>query len=303
MQRELPRHLVEQLGMRRRIGFIEIVDWMDEAAAEKMVPQAIHGGTREIGIVGAGDPTCEQLALGAAAGPVGLRAVEKAWLDDNLRFRNQNRVRAARGSFDGRGVARHRRAIEERRQRPELAARPVRERMIVALSALHLHAEENPRRAGRDLLGLRLVGLKEGDGAGNAARHVRRVGLRGIDRRGQQLVDHAIVRHVNREAQPQPGLELWRGDARLDVLGGAGQHQPAPGVGEMLCMCTTPQQVIDDAARACRPSGRPKTLATRRRPESCRSDRDTRDARTRCRRPAERESLRHATRPLRAHDR
>ena len=140
--------------------------------------------------------------------------------------------------------------VEERGQRPELLARPVRKRMIVALGALHLHAQENARRAGRDLLALLLVGLKEGRRAGHeAARGRRRSGcMAASDRRGQQLADQPVVRHVDREPQPQPGFELRHQDARLDILRSAGQHQPTPGVGKMLCMRTALEQIVDDAA-------------------------------------------------------
>ena len=81
VQRELPGHLVQQLGMRRRIGLVQVVDRVHEAAAQEMVPQPIDGGAGKVRIVGLRDPAREQLALVGADCPVGRGAVEKRRLD------------------------------------------------------------------------------------------------------------------------------------------------------------------------------------------------------------------------------
>ena len=126
----------------------------------------------------------------------------------------------------------------------------MRKGMVVALGALHLHAQKDARRAGGDLLGLLLIGLKERGRTRHEtalpAVHVRL--RRRFDRRRQQFAQQRVVGLVGREPQSQPGLKLRGLNLGLDVLGRAGQHQPAPGVGEVLRMRTAAQQVIDHAA-------------------------------------------------------
>ncbi len=238
----MPGHLREQLGMRRRVGLVQIVHGMDEAAPQEVFPQPVHGGLGEVRIVGAGDPLRQQFALVGRFIPVGGRTVEKRRLHDHFGLGNQNRVGAAAGRLGGRHAAG---SVKERCQRPKLLPRPVRKRMIVALGTLHLHAQENTGRAGRDHLGLLLVGLKKGHGAGDEAAHAGTAGLRRFDRRGQELGDQPIVRHVHGESQPEPGFQLGRVDLRFDVFGRAGQHQPAPRVGKVLRMRAAPQQRVD----------------------------------------------------------
>ena len=56
MLREIACKRIEQRLVHAGIGNSEIVDWVDEAPAEKVCPYAIHRGASEEGIVGRDQP-------------------------------------------------------------------------------------------------------------------------------------------------------------------------------------------------------------------------------------------------------
>ena len=166
--------------------------------------------------------------------------------------------------------------VEKCGQRPELAARPVRERMVVTLGTLHLHAQEDAARAGGHLLALQLVGLKKSGRRGNESRRIGRPASWSVDRRREQLGHQAIVGHVDREAQSQPGVELRHQRRRL-----ASFPATRPASAFARCWRNAARGRRVPASRrprrpACRAARRPETSAIRRPRESCRPGPDTR---------------------------
>src|SRR5262249_44822543 len=98
-------------------------------------------------------------------------------------------------------------AGEERSEAPELLAFPVRERMVVALSALDAEPKEDAGRACRQVLRLAVLrdvkglGSRSGSGVGGGSSTV------GPKPRRQDLPDDLVVAHVLGHALAEPGLE------------------------------------------------------------------------------------------------
>jgi len=183
-------------------------------------------------------------------GPIGHGAVQEGGQNERLGFRDLQA--AVRGLFDivGLVVSRvARRALgrvsrEQRRERPELLPRPMRMRMIVTLSALHLQAEEHSRRTAGQQLRLVVGGCEKRAGIGQRIAALRQSSGR-LGRRCQQLGGNLVEAEVGSQSQAQPGFQSRSEGPHALVLLSAGQQDVGPGVGEMPGVGPLSEQPFD----------------------------------------------------------
>ena len=150
MGRELPRQLVEQFRMARRIVLAHVVGRLDQAGAEEVSPELVDGGPGEVGIVGRGDP----LGQGRPRAAARLQLRSDAGYEPSL----NHLLRARNGELLAIRFPLRTQVSEERGEFPELLAGPMRRRMVVALGALQLETQEEPGSASRQVLRLLFVG-------------------------------------------------------------------------------------------------------------------------------------------------
>ena len=129
-------------------GGRQVVDRLGERAAQEQGPDAIHRGTRKIGVPRVGDPGCKLLARTAGIG-LQLGAEGHAGGDVDRLFglpvRRPVFVLFAVADAPQARVG----AAEERSEAAEIILLPVLERMVVALGAVDPHAQKragHPRR-------------------------------------------------------------------------------------------------------------------------------------------------------------
>ena len=175
---------VEQLGRGGRVRRAQVVDGIDEAAAEEVAPHAVDEGAREPGVVRRRSPTARarrarrrppprsravegrglRLRRSASRSPILREArrgpVEVAHLDALDLRPWPCRGRAARGACATKAAA----------KRLEVLLLPLLGLVVVALRALDLHAEERARRGARHVLRVSAVLERPVDRAVDARR-------------------------------------------------------------------------------------------------------------------------------------
>jgi hypothetical protein len=124
-----------------RVVVVWFDDWFQDADAEKVLPQVIDRGPREVGILGRSHPVGEDHAGLHAGLPLGLDAVDELGLGGLVRFGDGD---LARVGVEALATARLD-AGEEGRVFPELVLGPLGERVLMALGTGELDAEEDAR--------------------------------------------------------------------------------------------------------------------------------------------------------------
>src|SRR5262245_34801806 len=195
---------------------VEVIHRIDEADTEEQAPVTIDGRPGEPRIFAGRDPVGQSAARRRLGRPRRLLAVEEHGPDGLLALdRHQLALAGRLGQRGEQAVAAPLDAGEEGSLLPELLPGPAGERMIVALGAFELDAEEGARDGGGEVLWLRLLGREERQ----RVRLPRLVEDRlrdlrvGGDRCGKQFADETVVADVAPDSLPQPGLE-----AGLEVL-------------------------------------------------------------------------------------
>ena len=249
--RELAGQVVEDLGVRRLVLVVEVIDWLDDAQAEKVRPHAVGSRPREVGIVRGSHPVGEGDARADLVLPARLAAVEEVGLDNALGA-GDGHLAAVEDLADGAVEALSARPLEagvEGGQAPELLALPARERVVVALGALQPRPEEQPRRRGRQVLRLALAGHVEGDRRGVVlVLHVLvslHCVLAGAERQRDEPANDLVVADILLELLPQPQLEARLKIAQLVVGVALGQEQIAPDVRHVGDVAGPLEEVFD----------------------------------------------------------
>ncbi len=149
------------------------------------------------------------------------------------------------------GLAAHRllaQAGEVAGQFVKLHALPAVERMIVALGALNLDAEEDARRLGSAIVDRVVAHVREQE-KGSAVLLVRLLGRAVADRelafRGQHLLDHRVPMLVVAELLGQPGFEV-HGHRLCPAIGDLGRKHVAPITCPVLGVIVAGQQLVDE---------------------------------------------------------
>ena len=81
---------IEQFGIARRIRAAGVVDWMHDAASEKVSPQAIGHRAGEERIVGAGHPPRETAARIVVQAQRKFTSAQRSWLENRTGARMQH---------------------------------------------------------------------------------------------------------------------------------------------------------------------------------------------------------------------
>ena len=139
------------------------------------------------------------------------------------------------------------RLAEERVEFPERVLLHVVERVIVALSALNLHTQEDARHFGRGRHGVLVQVVQQKVDRPVVVRFARLVGSPGAD----ELIDHLVVRLVVQEALPQVLLHPLAIDQRPAIIPpGATDEQDGPDggpvVGVLFDILVGFQQLVDE---------------------------------------------------------
>ncbi len=212
---------------RRAAGASHLVERLDQAGAEEMRPQTVDQSAREIGVVGGGQPVGKYLSRGGAVVEVWLLAVEVFRLHHLVGAGDGQARLAGLLAYTGTpnsGKARLN-VAEEGGEGPKLLLFPLREGVVVALSATKIDAEKEPGGRGCDFLGLVLLGDVE-----NADRTAcyHQTGRAGFGRGGDQLAHHRVEAALGCQPVPQPALEGGGLDAHLDVGARFRKEKSAP---------------------------------------------------------------------------
>ena len=157
---ERPAEFFEQLGVGRLVVLAGLVDRVEDAVAEEVRPHPVRHVLGEERVLGAGEPVREFLSRAAVLAPSSGSVPSKnrattvlSVFGIAMRFLSDCGCIGPTkpGRFAGSGFH----LGEERRELPELFARVRRERVVVALGAFELHAEEQPADGRAHVLGLR----------------------------------------------------------------------------------------------------------------------------------------------------
>ena len=215
---------------------VEIVNRLDKAAAEITPPNAIDGSLGEIRVLWPGNPAGQHPPASSARQPALACFRRGKRRHEHVFTRNADLFNVI-GRSQCRAIpARHIKVVEERRERPELRLLPFGEGMVVALRALHLHPQKEPRGVGGQLLGLEFRRLIE-------RQRTRPARCVSVERRGQQLADELVVRHVRRKAQLEPHFKSRRLGARVNSV--TRQEKLAPGIRQMCGEGPPLQELFD----------------------------------------------------------
>ena len=205
---EVLRQRIEQFVVARRVRVAEVVDRIDDALAHQVEPDAVGDRLREERVLGRGQPVGEHAAavlaglhLGVADAHVArLHRLAGARLSDLARACEEDHLRGVgrrgRGlrADDRLGLGLHLR--EPRGHAVVVVLAPALEGMVVALRALHPHAEEE--LGGGFGQALRVLG--------DAVVVRGRVG-EGVAVGGDDRLHHLVPRRVLLELLPEPRLE------------------------------------------------------------------------------------------------
>ena len=200
----------------------------------------------------------------------GLSPVEVAGLDLEVRVGHLQLARRILDQLDPVAVERRAslraRAREEGREAPEILALPPLGRVIVAASAVDPLAQEDPRRARRQLGGRRSA-IERGEGEGN--RRVLLIVARGRDQLARDVLPGAIVRPDFLEVSvKRRNADLGR--SRL--LEAEIEQDAEPRVGKEARGFVRRQQLIDLARAVGRLLERADLVGVRRPPEDVERD-------------------------------
>ncbi|HEX4129681.1 MAG TPA: PQQ-binding-like beta-propeller repeat protein [Pirellulales bacterium] len=245
------RQQVEQFGVARRIAPAQRVERFDDPAPEHVRPKAIRRRTCEVAVLGRREPLGQRLAWPRLQGPGRRAAVEK------------HRLRRLTGVGHGQltpldclGSGQHRVVGPQPSdtgikggELPELLLLPIGERMIMALRAIEVHAQEHPRGRCRQVLGFQFVGLEEGHRVG---RNVI-VGAveSAIERGGHDRTDPLVVRHVVAQLSGEPRFDFRRQVTHILRIGLRQQRGP-PYIGEVPHVARLSQPAVDCPAALLR---------------------------------------------------
>ena len=219
MGAELPGDFVEEPDECRVAIGLDVVHGVDQAVAEEACPGAVHGRPGEVRVIGRGDPIGQDLASAGAGRQAGAEwsrwAALTTFVVPGMVSSRRCGVFASRA--EGVGVIRLLGdAGEEGGEAPEFLPLPLRERMVVALGALHADAEEGPRRIARDDLRLPAPGRVEGGGRWLDRRRGHHFVRAAAEPGREDLADDLVVARVLVDLLPQPGLQAARRRPRPD---------------------------------------------------------------------------------------
>ena len=173
------------------------------------MPDAVHGGTREIRVLRRRHPVSESNAAVFLRPEAGRFAAQKLGCHGLLRHRvfDFPLVCEIPGSAVFRGTMFHLKPCEERRKTVEIILCEVFQWMIVTLGAFHPNAKEQPGNGGSRFLHIELLQHEvRGRMPEISGGLLKRVTLA-----GDQIADHLIVRPVSSEPVGQPLLEFRHG--------------------------------------------------------------------------------------------
>ena len=242
---------IEQLGIRRRIGVAQVVLGFDETALEEVLPVAVHQCLGEERVVFLAHPVRQGQARIVIGRDVERRLAQAGWLQHHPRLAVLGLGHAALVEDevlpgDGGGFAPD--LAEESRHVVVLGLGPALKRVVVALRALHAHAEKELRHV-LHLRGGLLHPLVPGH------RRVRNDGAGA----GEDLAHDLVVGRVGQQAVAHPGM---KGEVRGDVGGVRALvlQQRGPFVGEVVGVVRAVEQRLHRAIPLVRSGVREKGL-------------------------------------------
>ncbi len=241
---ELLGQLNEHFGMAGKVAFVHIIDRVNNAPAEELIPGAVDHGLGEKRIARGDNPLGEdgpigflriELGLlplkelgGHDLGPLGLVIPLALAPSGPLEDRHL-------GALLGGGlrIGRQPRLREECRHAPVIVLLDLDKWMIVALGALQADAKEHLRDVVGDLVG---GGIEDEVGGGP-------VGLLRADR-GEKIEHHLVERLVVLESVGQPGLHGLV--IQPTVIRLARQHQAGPHLAQVGSKTRMLEKLVDD---------------------------------------------------------
>ena len=227
---------VEQFRIRRRIGLAHVVLRFNDAAVEEMLPIAVDQRPGEIGVVLAGHPVGQRLTRIVVGRKVHRNGPQTRGLYRLFGFLVRRRWHRAAGvnHFTTRfrpGLMAHLR--KEGGEAVVILLAPFLERMMMALGALHSHAQE--KLGGVLEFGLRLAHPLI-PGHGGIVRQVARC--------RQNLTHKPVVRFVRKQTVANPAVKSVRAAGLLRV-GPFVAEQRAPFVGEIIGVLDAVEQPVN----------------------------------------------------------
>ena len=229
---EEPSEVVEEFRVRRPVRRAEVVEGLDDAATEVLVPDAVDRGACELQLLCPDDPVREDLPAARSGRDLGFPATEEARRHRLLRHWVLNLAVAvlvpdppvlAVAVLDAR-------AGHEGRKAVEIVLCKVFQRMVVALGALKPLAQKQTRDGGNRLFDLELLEHE-------VDRRVPEVAggqHGGVALGGEHRTDGVVIRPVLSNRVVKPALERAVGATLRVVLGIAEPvlelHEPVGGV-------------------------------------------------------------------------